>query len=68
MKKMFFYIFLNVNVPLYDDEKEKRKGLKIKALKNFEEKRNLASCLLFKEVTTDDHNNTRGNDGTLVIE
>ena len=58
-------------ISLDDDGGRKGEGKRKRSnlTRNFEEKRNLASCLLFKEMTPDDHNNKmRGNYGTLVIE
>ena len=53
---------------IYEEEK-REKVIRSKLKRKFEERRNLASCLLVKEVTPDDHNNTtRGNYGNLVIE
>jgi hypothetical protein len=36
-------------------KRTRRRGIRSKLTRNFEEKRNLASCLLVKEVAPDDH-------------
>jgi hypothetical protein len=47
----------------------KKKGWKDQAQEELEEKRSWQSCLLVRQMTPDDHDNTtRGNDGTLDAE
>ena len=51
-----------------EEEERKRKG-KDQAQSELEEKRSWQSCLLVRQMTPDDHDDTtRGNDGTLEAE
>jgi hypothetical protein len=54
-------------VPLEEEERKRKR--EDQAQNELEEKRSWQSCLLFRQMTPNDHDDTaRGNDGTLDAE